>query len=169
MVNYKHDITLKYNQASLKWDVTGYWIQHSGIILCMCPANDRPRYIVTWSLIGWAHTQNYSWTLNDKGRISIKLSTYKGHPINQPILTSNSWIYFVSISIKSEYVTMISTVYGIWVRSWRYCCFVNWFCYHLIAKPGNKTAEPSWPDPYFYATEWILGDGRSIFTDDLHW
>ena len=22
------------------------------------------------------------------------------------------------------------------------------FCYYLVAKPGNKTAAPSWPDPY---------------------
>ena len=30
-----------------------------GIILCMCPANERWRYIVMWSLIGcWAHIQN---------------------------------------------------------------------------------------------------------------
>ena len=36
----------------------------------------------------------------------------------------------------------------IWVRSRRSGCLVNWFCYHLIAKPGNKTAAPSWPDPY---------------------
>ena len=35
-----------------------------------------------------------------------------------------------------------------WVR-WRRCgCLVTWFCYQLIAKPGNKTATPSWPDPY---------------------
>ena len=27
-------------------------------------------------------------------------------------------------------------------------CLVTWFCYHLIAKLGNKTAAPSWPDPY---------------------
>ena len=36
----------------------------SGIILCMRPAkwaNDRRRYIVTSSLIGWAHTQNDPW------------------------------------------------------------------------------------------------------------
>ena len=26
--------------------------------------------------------------------------------------------------------------------------FVTWFCYQLIAKPGNKTAALSWPDPY---------------------
>ena len=25
---------------------------------------------------------------------------------------------------------------------------VSWFCYQLIAKPGNKTAAPPWPDPY---------------------
>ena len=30
----------------------------TGIILCMRPANGRWRYIVTPSLIGWAHTQN---------------------------------------------------------------------------------------------------------------
>ena len=29
-----------------------------GIILCVCPANERWRYIVTSPLIGWAHTQN---------------------------------------------------------------------------------------------------------------
>ena len=30
----------------------------SGIILCMCPANERRRYNVTSSLIVWAHSQN---------------------------------------------------------------------------------------------------------------
>ena len=29
-----------------------------GTILCMCPANERWHYIVTPSLIDWAHTQN---------------------------------------------------------------------------------------------------------------
>ena len=28
------------------------------MILCMCPANERRRYIVKSSLIGWAHSQN---------------------------------------------------------------------------------------------------------------
>ena len=32
-----------------------------GIILCMHPANERWRYSVTPSLIGWAHTQNDPW------------------------------------------------------------------------------------------------------------
>ena len=30
----------------------------TGFILCMHPSNERRRYIVTLSLIGWAHTQN---------------------------------------------------------------------------------------------------------------
>ena len=34
------------------------------------------------------------------------------------------------------------------VRSRRCGCLVTWFCYQLIAKLGNKTAAPSWPDPY---------------------
>ena len=36
----------------------------------------------------------------------------------------------------------------IWVRSRNWGCLVTWFCYQLIAKPGNKTAAVSWPDPY---------------------
>ena len=34
-----------------------------------------------------------------------------------------------------------------WVISQRCTWLVTWFCYHLIAKSGNKTASPSWPDP----------------------
>ena len=36
----------------------------------------------------------------------------------------------------------------IWVKSRNCGCLVTWFCYQLIAKPGNKTATASWPDPY---------------------
>ena len=37
---------------------------------------------------------------------------------------------------------------NIWVRSRNFGCLVTWFCYQLIAKPGNKTTTVSWPDPY---------------------
>ena len=36
----------------------------------------------------------------------------------------------------------------IWVRSRRWAGLVAWFCYQMIAKPGNKTASPLRPDPY---------------------
>ena len=34
-----------------------------------------------------------------------------------------------------------------WVRSRNCGCLVTWFCYQLIAKPGNKTAPVPWLDP----------------------
>ena len=42
----------------------------------------------------------------------------------------------------------------IWVRSRNCGCLVTWFCYQLIAKPGNKTATVSWPDPYNTDNGW---------------
>ena len=33
----------------------------TGIILCMRPVNERRRYNITSSLIGWAHSQNGPW------------------------------------------------------------------------------------------------------------
>ena len=35
-----------------------YLLHDPGIILYMCPANERQHYIATSSLIGWAHSQN---------------------------------------------------------------------------------------------------------------
>ena len=52
----------------------------------------------------------------------------------------------------------------IWVRSWRCSCLVTWFCYQLIAKPGNKTAAPLWPDPY-----WFFFFKRDVCTVDITW
>ena len=48
----------------------------------------------------------------------------------------------------------------IWVRSQNCGCLVTWFCYQLIAKPGNKTATVSWPDPYDLREYWLLKHGR---------
>ena len=45
--------------VSCKFDSTISFITMvAGIILCMCPANERHCYNVVTSLIGWAHTQN---------------------------------------------------------------------------------------------------------------
>ena len=55
-----------------QWRSLVYWLlsiylvkPFSGILLCMRSANKRWRYIVTLSLIGWAHTQNNPCILND--------------------------------------------------------------------------------------------------------
>ena len=43
----------------------------------------------------------------------------------------------------------------IWVRSRRCGCLLTWFCCQMIAKPGNKTVTPSWPDPYLCIQSWL--------------
>ena len=62
----------------------------------------------------------------------------------------------------------------IWVGSWRCVSLVTWFCYQLIAKPGNKTAAPPWNDPYITAAKksktWgnrhsSFGIGYSMFSN----
>ena len=45
-------------------------------------------------------------------------------------------------------------IISIWVRSRNCGCLFTWFCYQLIAKPGNKTAAVSWPDQYEASTKW---------------
>ena len=58
----------KLRAAKVKSIYDPWTIQYkmAGINLCMCPANERRRYIVTSSLIGWAHTQNDPWTIQYK-------------------------------------------------------------------------------------------------------
>ena len=54
-------------------------------------------------------------------------------------------VFFILWKIEVESpIFMIN----IWARSRRWGCLVTWICYHLIAKPGNKTGIPSGPDPY---------------------
>ena len=53
--------------------------------------------------------------------------------------------HFVSTSMCSH---VVGSLIPIWVRSRNCGCLVTWFCYQLIAKPGNKTAAVPWPDPY---------------------
>ena len=42
----------------------------------------------------------------------------------------------------------LGIVLTIWVRSRKWGCLVTWFCYHMIAKLGNKTAAPLWLNPH---------------------
>ena len=46
-------------------------------------------------------------------------------------------------------------IFFIWVRSRNCGCLVTWFCYQLIAKPGNKTATVSWRDPHKSFVSWF--------------
>ena len=53
-----------------------------------------------------------------------------------------------------------------WVESYGCSCLVTWFCYQLIAKPDNKAAASSWPDPCMGST---LGEGVEIPVNETNW
>ena len=57
----------------------------------------------------------------------------------------STWSNLVAVMEMADLGTIV-----IWVRSRNCDCLVTWFCYQLIAKPGNKTAAVSWRDPYPY-------------------
>ena len=40
-------------------------------------------------------------------------------------------------------------------------CLVTWFCYQMIAKPGNKRATSLWLDPYIYIYIYIWVRSRN--------
>ena len=68
---------------------------------------------------------------------------------NQKLKTYNGMFQDCGIPNSLAIVILLSwNKFLIWVRSRRCGCLITWFCYQLIAKSGNKTAAPSWPDPY---------------------
>ena len=84
---------------------------------------------------------------------------WKSNDLNVYILMASKIIYacpslnidccnYVNLLFKSKRFGWSRVKWFIWVRSRRCGCLVTWFCYQLIAKPGNKTATVSWPDPY---------------------
>ena len=56
------------------WEDALHNVRATGIILCMCPANERWRYDVTSSLIGWAHAQNNSWVQLEANMAAVIIS-----------------------------------------------------------------------------------------------
>ena len=75
-------------------------------------------YVTTWH-----HEVTMSWR------------SHGGCYIPNPVLLLT---YFLSICIINKNLFVGDCI---WVRSWNCGCRVTWFCYQLIAKPGNKTAK----------------------------
>ena len=74
-----------------------------------------------------------------------------------------------SVFLEHSDPSIYSWSNNIWVRSWNCGCLVTWFCYQLIAKPGNKTAAVLWPNPYGHSFVVLLGHIiRSYLIDVIH-
>ena len=66
------------------------------------------------------------------------------------VMSQIHYIEGLTLANMESYADIILINTNIWVRSQNCGCPVTWFCYQLIAKPGNKTATVSWPNPYTY-------------------
>ena len=97
--------------------------------------------------------------------------TALSHYLPKPMLTYNQ---------KEFYGVHIITILQEAFKIRRWACLVTWFCYQMIAKTGNKTGPPSWPDPYQFI-KWFwkvhiaptspMGQltQRLLDVDPVHW
>ena len=60
-------------------------------------------------------------------------------------INNKYWFYSMYVILS---VLLVETSGLVWVRSRRRSWLVTWFCYQLIAKPGDKTVAPLWPDRF---------------------
>ena len=74
------------------------------------------------------------------------------HMLAPALKGKNREVYLQCCGILWDFIRHLNDVNlsrkVIWVRPWNCGCLVTWFCYQLIAKPGNKSATVPWPDPY---------------------
>ena len=63
----------------------------------------------------------------------------------------------------------ITSIRIIWVRSRNCGCLVTWFCYQLIAKPGNKTAAVPWSHLYDDGIKWKHFPRYWPLVREIHW
>ena len=97
-----------------------------GINLWMCPANDRRRYIVTSSLIGWAHTPNdpccaYLWASTISTLRPRQNGRYVTDNISKCIiLNENVWIS-LNISLKFVHEVWMNNIpVLVQIMAWRW-------------------------------------------------
>ena len=104
----------------------------SGIILWMCPANGRRCYIVTLSLIGWAHTK---WLIKQIQYLKIQ---GQGHGQDDHIcsLEFNWYICFLFPKKKSKKSENLFGGYH-WYKS-------LWLAQAVAEEPVQKTQSHPW-------------------------
>ena len=95
------------------------------------------------------------WTLMDSCEtVKMWLMWILQNSVWRSLMTSQHWFSLTTAQIVTwtvqitRWANVDPGLFCIWVRSRNCGCLDTWFCYQLIAKPGNKTATVSWPDPY---------------------
>ena len=97
------------------------------------------------------------WNFKVNGSTVGKVRVYTVIPVYT--LKSKFWRFRHILLIQSILLwafPKISTLY--WYSTlYGYSRYEStWFCYQLIAKPGNKTVAVSWPDPYAHGLCFLM-------------
>ena len=135
------------------------------IFISLLVAQTRiPELQMPWLLVLPGHQQPWLW---HECEISIFLTSLRGNFNNSQVMMWNTKIFscfHCKIQHDQKNLNALNSTsfqlvawpqtynkdfhWHMWVMSRRRSCLVTWFCYQMIAKRVNKTATPSWPDPY---------------------
>ena len=90
--------TLYTPRFSMETTLTKLCAVEPGIVLCMSSANERGRYNVTSSLIGWAHIQNDPWVPGVKCLQDVKWSSIITRSISSKHMMTSWYRNILSIT-----------------------------------------------------------------------
>ena len=117
-------------------------LSFTGVILCMCPANERRRYIVTSSLIGWAHAQDDA-LLQLLLVIATNFCTCHGHSSVMPcyvqIFALSCHVMCNNLHCHAMLCATISTVMPCYVQKFALPCQV--MCRNLPNMMGISNSD----------------------------
>ena len=150
------------------WPSDAMWRQRTGSTLAQvtaCCLTAPSHYLIQcWlimNLVLWhpPETNFIGKTEFESYHFKIITTSLRGQWVKCLHLKTNEGIWQMSRndegsnSLGSHFFKMLTnfTIQGLNQNmSCRCVCLVTWFCYRLIAKPGDKTASPPWPGPVFY-------------------
>ena len=75
------------------------------------------------------------------------------------------WLRIYCTQHGEDAADMYPRAWHVKVRSQRWACLVIWFCYQIIAKPGNKTGTPLFKKRHTFVT-WPIW---TIYLNDYSW
>ena len=142
-------MTIPFRRPSVPWQrgrTPRVCDEGDGSYICGYTATDHGTTLELWT--GGAQWTAIVWAVI---LLPWHAVTFLPLQIGHPQISSRAFMllcYHLEQTVKeTSNLRGIWVVYT-WVRTRRGDCLVTWFCYQMIAKPGNKTVAPSWPDPH---------------------
>ena len=127
------------------------WVWSDPWLCCAKYKLDSKQFVYICKLTSWGIQQRYHSVDNCCERISTRCSNLLIFDWIFVKLTNENLLIIYKHALILHYYwihvyKILFKFHFIWVESWRCDGLVTWFCYWQIAKPGNKTATPPWPN-----------------------